>query len=643
MIMRVSIIIPCYNEKETIGEVIRRLSSVMFPCESEIIVVDDGSTDGTGEVVRDWAGCKIAVHEVNRGKGRAIQSGLAEASGDLVVIQDGDMEYPPEELPKLVQPILDGEADVVLGSRFTGEFKGMSLSHHVANRGLSYVTSFLFGRRITDVMTGHKAFRTEVLRGLDLRSSEFEIETEMVAKAIAKGYRVKEVPIRYHYRKKGVAKISWRHGFRSLGVLLKIRLSSGFASETILGLGLLFIVLLAFALRFRWLLLAVQSSMPLAPDAEGYIAGASELLHLSYRSPREPMFSVVAALFLSFLGVSIASFRLSTVCLGTLIVFVTYRIARNTSGASAGLLASSLVATNVLLIWNSIRGLREELFSCVLLMFVFLIIRNEDGLTAKSSMMVGLVAAILCLTKLEGLIVVVGVSAYHVWHSKISHKKTNWRFVAIILMSSIIAIFAWFGFCALVFNNPFETTTVQGTWWYHYEFGGEPKRITAFDYIFRYHTAEQILFLTARGAVRILRMLNELWFLTPIGFGLLCLGCLSLLKSEKNAVLHFALLSGLVSNVFFFGVAAGADSRLLYPYIPIFCLMIASASTATCAFLAKHRVSLIKFGFVLDLKVWEKTRVRLLEPYYLAVLAILLPFAVVVIHLAGYLLSFPRP
>jgi len=406
---------------------------------------------------------------------------------------------------------------------------------------------------------------------------------------------------------------------------------------------LLLILLFAFALRFRWLLLTVQSSIPLAPDAEGYMAGASELMHLSYLSPREPMLSFVAAIFLSVLGVSIAAFRFSTVFLGTLMVYLTYQVARRISGTSMGLLASFLVGTNFLLIWNSTRGLREELFSCILLAFVFLILSHGNALTTKASVIGGFLAVILCLTKLEGLIIVVGLSAYQIWHSKISRRKIDWRFIAIVLISSIVAIFAWSGFCALVFKNPIETTTVQGTWWYHYEFGGEWQRVTAFDYIFRYHTAEQILFLTARGIFRILVLLNQLWFLTPIGFGLLCLGFLLLLKSEMNTVLHFALLSGLLSNVIFFGVAGGADSRLLYPYIPIFCLMIASASTSAYSTLLKHRESLIASGFVLDLRLFGKTRVRLLEPYYLAVLAALLPFAVVAIHLAGYLLSFPSP
>jgi len=626
--MKVSIIIPCYNERETIKEVIRSLSSVAFPCEREIIVVDDGSTDGTSEAVRDLTYDKLVVHGVNRGKGRAIRSGLVEASGDVVAIQDADMEYLPEDLPKLVEPILDGEADVVLGSRFIGQFKGMSLSHNVANRGLSCAASLLFSRRITDVMTGHKAFRTEFLRGLDLRSSEFEIETEIVAKAIAKGYRVKEVPIKYRYREKGAAKINWRHGFRSLYVLLRTWLLSGFQSKMTFRLGLLSIILLAFAFRFRWLLLAVQSSIPLAPDAEGYMAGASQLLHLSYRSPREPMLSLFAALFLYVLGVSIATFRFSTVCLGTLMVYLTYRIARRTSGISTSFLASFLVATNFVLIWNSTRGLREELFSCILLAFLFLIFFYRDRPTTKAAIVGGFLAVILCLTKLEGFAIVVGVSAYHIWHSKVCQRKIDRRFIAIVLTSSIFVMFAWFGFCALVFKNPFETTTVQGTWWYHYEFGGEWKRVTAFDYVFRYHTAEQILFLTARGIFRILCLLNQWWLLTPIGFGLLCLGFVYLLKNEMSLLLHFALLSGLVSNVFFFGVAGGADSRLLYPYIPIICLMVASGSTCTYTTLAKHR---------------EKARARLLKPYYLAALAILSPFAVVAIHLVGYLVSFPRP
>jgi len=454
---------------------------------------------------------------------------------------------------------------------------------------------------------------------------------------VVEGYRVGEARIRYRYRDKDVAKIDWRNGIGSLRVLAGIRLPSGFPSKTVLGLGLSSIVLLAFALRFRWLLLAVQSSMPLSPDASYYMSAASELLNLSYRSFREPMFPFIAALFLSVLGVSIATFRFSTVFLGTLIVPLTYQIARRTSGTSAGLLASFLVATNVLLIYNSIRGLREELFSCILLALIFLVVRYGDRVTTKASMISGFLAAILCLTKLEGLIVVAGVSAYHVWWSKISQRKINWRFIALVLGSSIIAIFAWFGFCALVFKNPFETWSVVGPMWYQYEFGGEGKPITAFDYIFRYHTAEQILFLAARGTVRILLMLNELWFLTPVGFGLLCFGFLYLLKSERSAVLHFALLSSLLSYTFFFGIGEkGADARLLCPYMPIFYLMIASASMGIYTFLAKHRETLIKLGFILDLRIWENRRVKL----DLSVLPVLLPFAVATIHLAGALLLF---
>jgi len=458
----------------------------------------------------------------------------------------------------------------------------------------------------------------------------------MVEKIVAKGYGVREVPMKCRYRERGAANIDWRHAIRSR-VLVGIRLPSGFPSKTILGLGLFFIVLLAFALRFRWLLLAVQSSMPLAPDADYYMATASELLHLSYSSRKEPMFPIVEALFLSVLGVSTATFRFSTVCLGTLMVFLTYLIARRISSALNGLLASFLAATNILLIYNSVRGLREELFSCILLAFLFLVVRYGGKPTTKTSTICGFLAAVLCLTKLEGLFLVAGVSVYLVLLSKISQRKINWRFVAIVLSSSFIAIFAWFGFCAFVFNNPFETTTVQGTFWYYYEFGGEGKRVSVFDYIFRYHTVEQILFLTARGTFRILRTLNELWFLTPVGFGLLCLGFLYLLKSERSAVLHFALLSGLLSYVFFFGIGEkGADARLLCPYMPIFYLMIASASMGIYTFLAKHRESLIKLGFILDLRIWENRRVRL----DLSVLPALLPFLVAIIHLGGALLLF---
>jgi len=231
--MKLSVLIPCYNEEETIEEVIKRTQGVQTPYEKEIIVVDDGSTDRSCLVVERYPKARLVRHTSNRGKGQAVRTGLEYATGEIVAIQDADMEYRPEDLPKLIKPILEGRADAVLGSRFIDGAGGMSGSHWLANRFLSLVATLLYHHRISDVMTGHKGFRTEVLRGLDLRSSEFEIETEIVAKLIAKGYRVKEVPIKYRYRKKGVAKINWRHGLRSLYVLLRIGPLGGFPSKTI--------------------------------------------------------------------------------------------------------------------------------------------------------------------------------------------------------------------------------------------------------------------------------------------------------------------------------------------------------------------------------------------------------------------------
>jgi len=229
--MRVSIVIPCYNEEETIGDVIEKTQNLETPYEKEIIVVDDGSTDRSCMVVKRYREVRLVRHSSNRGKGETVRTGFKYATGEIVAIQDADMEYMPEDLPRLAKPIIAGRADVVLGSRFLGRAEGMSLSHRLANKFLSSIAGLLYHLKISDVMTGHKAFRTEAIHALDLRSSEFEIEAEIVAKAIAKGYRVSEVPINYRCREKGIAKINWRHGFRSVYVLLWIRLLNVFHRE----------------------------------------------------------------------------------------------------------------------------------------------------------------------------------------------------------------------------------------------------------------------------------------------------------------------------------------------------------------------------------------------------------------------------
>lgn len=219
--IKVSIVVPCYNEEETIGVVIDRITHVPMNCEKEIIVVDDGSTDGSCQVLEKIDGIKFIKHEKNMGKGASLKRGFKEATGDIIVIQDADLEYAPEEIPKLIQPIIDGKADVVYGSRFLGKHAGMSQSHYLGNKILSFFTRVLCNAEITDVMTGHKAFRKSLLDKIPVNETGFGFETEITAKMARLKARFKEIPISYARRIKGKAKISWKDGVKSLWVLVK--------------------------------------------------------------------------------------------------------------------------------------------------------------------------------------------------------------------------------------------------------------------------------------------------------------------------------------------------------------------------------------------------------------------------------------
>lgn len=225
--MKLSIIIPVYNERATIRQAIARVRAVnLAGVEKEIIVVDDGSTDGTGDILRDYAGQGVIVHTFasNLGKGTAVRKGIETATGDIVLVQDADLEYDPQDYPALLEPIRQGQAEVVYGSRFLGQIEDMRLSNRMANRAFALLTNLLCGTEITDEATGYKVFRAEVIKGLHIRARRFEFCPEVTAKLAKRGYKIHEVPIRYKGRsRKEGKKIGWRDGLMALWTLFKYR------------------------------------------------------------------------------------------------------------------------------------------------------------------------------------------------------------------------------------------------------------------------------------------------------------------------------------------------------------------------------------------------------------------------------------
>ncbi len=225
---KLSIVVPVFNERNTVVEVVRRVRAVELPggLDREVIIVDDGSTDGTREVLdqlRDST-VRIIKNPTNRGKGFAVRTGFAMATGDLVIVQDADLEYDPEDYARLLNPVLRGKATVVYGSRFTGERRNMLFLHWVGNRFLSLVTNVLFNTTLSDMETCYKLIDRELLASLTLTADGFDIEAELTAKILKRRIRIYEVPISYAGREFDEGKkITWKDGFAALYTLVKYR------------------------------------------------------------------------------------------------------------------------------------------------------------------------------------------------------------------------------------------------------------------------------------------------------------------------------------------------------------------------------------------------------------------------------------
>jgi glycosyltransferase involved in cell wall biosynthesis len=227
--MKISILVPVYNEFLTLPLVVQRVLAAPLPegCESEIVIVDDGSTDGTTELLDQYKGSPlVVVHNsiLNLGKGAALRIGIAKSTGDVLLVQDGDLEYDPNDYLKILEPLVSGRANVVYGSRFLNKVRGMKKRNWLANKILTGTANLLYGARITDEATAYKAFTREVANAVSLRCMRFEFCPEFTAKVRRLGYPILEVPISYNPR--GILegkKIRWQDGVEALWTLIKYR------------------------------------------------------------------------------------------------------------------------------------------------------------------------------------------------------------------------------------------------------------------------------------------------------------------------------------------------------------------------------------------------------------------------------------
>ncbi len=223
---KITVIIPVYNEIKTLNQILEKVEKTDFcGLEKEIILIDDGSTDGTKELYSTLS-YKVLYHDVNQGKGAAIRTGLKEATGDIIVIQDADLEYDPVDYKDLIQLILDNKADVAYGTRLNGgkPSRAFMFHHLLGNKLLTLITNILYNTTLTDMETCYKAFRADFIKDITIKSDRFDFEPEITAKVLKKGARIYELPISYYGREYAEGKkITWKDGFQAIWALIKFR------------------------------------------------------------------------------------------------------------------------------------------------------------------------------------------------------------------------------------------------------------------------------------------------------------------------------------------------------------------------------------------------------------------------------------
>ena len=224
--MKLSVVIPVFNEADNIETILKRVKATKLA--SEIVVVDDGSKDGTREILKKLegkGGVRVILHETNQGKGTAVRTGIQAAKGDVILIQDADLEYSPSDYPALLQPIIDGIADVVYGSRFLGgPRRAVMFWHMIANQMLTFMTNILYDTILSDMETGYKVFRRKVIEGMNLRAHRFDFEPEFTAKVLKRRYHIYEIPITFNPRDYSEGKkIKFHDAFEAVWTLLKYR------------------------------------------------------------------------------------------------------------------------------------------------------------------------------------------------------------------------------------------------------------------------------------------------------------------------------------------------------------------------------------------------------------------------------------